>query len=36
MVLTKATEDKKSKVLKKFDLTLSLSTTEKAFNKKIN
>ena len=35
MVLTKATEDKKSKVLKKFDLTLSLSTTEKAFNKKI-
>lgn len=36
MVLTKATKDKKSKVLKKFDLTLSLSTTEKAFNKKIN
>lgn len=35
MVLSKATEDKKSKVLKKFDLTLSLNITEKAFNKKI-
>jgi hypothetical protein len=36
MVLTKAIEDKKSKVLKKFNLTLSLHLTEKAFNKKIN
>lgn len=35
MVLSKATEGKKSKVLKKFDLTLSLNITEKAFNKKI-
>lgn len=35
IVLSKATEDKKSKVLKKFDLTLSLNITEKAFNKKI-
>ncbi len=35
IVLSKATEGKKSKVLKQFDLTLSLNITEKAFNKKI-
>lgn len=35
MILTKATEDKKSKLLKKFDLTLSLATTEEKLNNKI-